>query len=345
VEIDPDLEFILAYVDKESPRPHDLSQANWSRILHKASHNRVLYMFVAGLLHATDASGRPGVGPGLKRVLESGRRWLDKLGNSVAFVVNTLSNASVPFLVVKTYKYVPFVTLDVDVLVHPPDFEAAKEAFVEHGAALYRHPGESVRKQVICKRPDTLKIDLHQGFFWQGSSYLDMESPWQATREQEIEGVLCPIPNETVELLLHLVHMLYERRYVTLLDLLFLRRISANESLAWDRIWAEARRYRWDRTLQRFLPIVNGINNALFPGEPLFPDAPERTPPTKALTLPYLLPPTVVWAGFWDMLTRRGQISLFEVLYYPFATARYYLTGRRRLPYYLHWFPLHELSI
>jgi hypothetical protein len=304
-------------------------------LLRRASHNRVLYIMAQNLLR---------IGPApwevtLQDVVLEGEKRLNKLSDTLVFLASTLPTVGIDYLVVKTYRYVPYVTFDVDVLVWPEQFENTKQVFAKERLAILKHPGESVRKQSNCERKDLLRIDLHQGFYWQGFSYLDADLAWQDPVYRQIEGIEAPIPSIEVEVLLNIVHLLYERRYVTLLDLIYFRQAS-QEGCRWEIIQTQARKYGWEHSLQNFRAILNSLTERVWDTEIAGPKA---KLPTKT-NLPYMIPPWQVWGFFFEKARATRSIPWFDFAYYHYATARYYLTGQARLPFYLHWYPIDRFS-
>jgi len=305
-------------------------------LLHRASHNRVLYLLSRNLLHAGFSSWELA----LHTVLSAGEERLAKLSDTLAFLEATLPAVGIDYLVVKTYKYVPYVTFDVDVLVRPEQFDYAKRTFAEKGLSILKHPGESFRKQSNCEREDLLRIDLHQGFYWQGFSYLDTDLVWEQPVHRQIGDIRTPTPSVEVEVLLNIVHLLYERRYVTLLDLIYFRR-AFQEGCHWEMIQAQARKYGWGRSLQSLRATLNSLTEYVWDTEIAGPKA--RLPANTRL--PYMIPLWQVWGFFFEKARAARSIPWFDFAYYHFATARYYLTGRARLPFYLHWYPVDRFSV
>lgn len=311
------------------------SQFDLGTLLRRASHNRVLYLLVQNLLYADLSSWEPT----LCDVLFESRKPLAKLADTLAFLSATLPTVGIDYLVVKTYKYIPYVTFDVDVLVRPEQFEHTKQVFAEKGLSILRHPGESFRKQSNCEREDLLRIDLHQGFYWQESSYLDEDLVWEQPVHRRVGTIEMPTPSLEIEVLLNIAHLLYERRYLTLLDLIYFRE-AVEEGCRWEMIEARAQEYGWKRSLDIFRSIFDALIEQVWGLEAT---GPKIELPVQ-ISLPYMIPLRQVWGFFIEKIQATRTIPWFDVAYYHFATGRYYLTGRARLPFYLHWYPMDKLS-
>ena len=76
----------------------DLDQRKYIKI---ASHNRILYLFVKNLLNLEGVSRFPELEKNLKEIINKGDEYLDKLKQTIAFVLEILSQAKIQFLITK----------------------------------------------------------------------------------------------------------------------------------------------------------------------------------------------------------------------------------------------------
>ncbi len=345
---DPFVKYVLPVViDREKnggDHLEEIKDATFDRLITQASHNRILYLWVSRLMNPSTQlfalSNKQK--QRLDKLLAIGENKLTQLQKTLFFINDTLGEREIPFLVVKTYKPVSYITFDVDLLVTPEEFEATKLALERGGCQIRKHPGESVRKQVNCVKEELLTIDLHQGFFWQGFHYLDQEFVWNSSQYKNIQGVTVPIPRLEVELALAIIHTLYERRYITLLDMLFLRHLD-QEGLSLALVNEQAVKYGWYKSGRRFLEIVNSLNQLIHLGEKkggLFQteNTTDNASSLGSVKWPYFIPWPSVLGFFSEMIRSTGRIPWFDIAYYFFATGRWYLKGKKRLPFYLHWY-------
>jgi len=320
------------------------NQADGIGILKEASRNRVLYAFCDKLIKNRSGSIGPFLEETVRRVLADGDLWQLKLRNTLLFINSFFSQHNVPYLVVKTYRSIPYVTFDVDVLVHPSDFTFVYSKLKEIGE-LGKHPGKQTKKQVNFFASNQLTVDLHENFSWQGSTYLDDSFAWMNTRKQEIAGVVCPIPSAEVETILEAAHLLFERRYITLLDYIYLRRMS-EKPLDGQAIHKQVQCHGWDDAFTSLLATVNEINY-FFEGTELNPALLARNGElsVKEFDMPYFLSPLAVVKIFYEKYRKQDYFPKFDFLYYFFTLTRYHISGKRRYPYYIEWFSPEKIRL
>lgn len=191
--------------------------------------------------------------------------------------------------------------------------------FEHEGLAFEKHPGKQSFKQINFLRNDLLKIDLHNGFHWQGNTFFDERLVWKNTRFVSMLGVKIQIPALFVEVLLNLAHILYERRYVTLLDYFFLK--DAIKKVDIDNLLKQANKYAWDNSLSDLLGIFNFLSSNF-----------------NNIKFPYILPLSLCIKTFNERYIKIGYFPKYDFAYFIFTTLRYYFTNRKRMPYYSHWF-------
>lgn len=320
----------------------------WRKLLKIASQNRVLYYFVREVLSQCERSLDDNIHRDLKHIEMEGERWIQRFEDTLNMVHSVLDKAGIPFLVIKTYKFIPYVTIDIDVLVR--EYQTAIHLLGQYGE-IKHHPSpgkQSSEKQKYVYLKELLKIDLHKAVYWQGYSYIDEDILWEKVKLQKVMKISeTYIPNREVEFLLNAAHILYERRYITLLDFLFLKRVST-EDISWDLIFEQADKYGWRASLVALIRILAQIDYALFNNRPsTFPlfDLCKRRERKTLGDLPYHFPIGFGLRVFWDHFRTTSCLAPMDFAYYVFATARHRVTLGNRLPYYLDWFPLKELSL
>jgi len=314
------------------------NRAGGIAVLREASRNRVLYAFCESLVNTQGQSFDSHLKRSVEEILSIGNLWQSKLRQTLLFVNSFFLQHNVPYLVVKTYRSIPYVTFDVDVLVHPSDFTFISAKLKELGE-LGKHPGKQTKKQINFFTSNQLTVDMHENFSWQGSTYLDGSFAWMNTRKQEIAGVICPISSAEVEFLLEGAHLLFERRYITLLDYIYLRRMSEGP-LNTQLLLEQVKNHGWDYAFVSLVAIVNSINH-YFEGSDLnfrLPGSRASECSRKEFDMPYFLSPLFVTKIFYEKYQKKGYFPKFDFFYYFFTLIRYYISGRRRYPYYIEWF-------
>lgn len=312
--------------------------AFWLDILKAASRNRVLYCFALELKKRY-GPGLPGAIPErLADIITAGDKWQQRLKHTLLFIKERFAGAGIPFLAVKTRRSIPYVTYDVDILVRQEDYPRVSSTLQGEGE-FCRHPGKQSRSQMNFFGSQLLTIDIHKDFSWQGFSYLDKDAPWQGIVSSRIAGADVFIPSAEIEFLLYAAHIIYERRHITLLDLNNLVALSKEIKDA-QALLRQVRKFGWQSSFIRLLSLMNGLTRQIYP---FFKDEFNFVPLPRAeirarFQMPYFLSPVTVAGFFREKIMFDRRIPFWDIAYYIFATARYYLGGRRQFPYYRQWY-------
>ncbi len=323
---------------------------NFFKLLKHASHNRMLYFLVTKLsLNPADNAKQR-----LKNaVVEKGDLELKKLQNTLCFCKEVLSGSKIKFLVVRTDKFIPFITYDVDLYVEGHYFKSTQEAFRKNGCRIFSHDhslgGRKPNCQVNIRRENLLQIDLHENFTWMKTYHIDPTILKESVTSKKIAGIECPVPSAEVEFILNLSSVIYEKFYITLLDFYCLRQALL---LAHDLsiIKKQIDRFGWRNAFLYAIGLITIINKVVFPeGENPFLRFEELfdrklKADTGIRTLPYFFPTCKVLGIFGEKLTKKMHFAPTALAYYFFTKTRYYGTGRGRIPYYDHWFDFDDFE-
>lgn len=321
-----------------------MSFDDFFKLLKHASHNRILYFLITKLcLNPADHAKRK-----LKSaIIEKTDLELRKLQNTLRFCRKVLCGSKINFLVVRTDKFIPYITYDVDLYVEKSYFKAVQEVFIKNGCTVFSHDhslgGRKPNCQINIRREDLLQIDLHKNFTWMKTYHIDPTVLKKGVTSKKIAGVECPVPCAEVEFILNLSSVIYEKFYITLLDFYCLRQalLSAHDLSI---IKKQVDQFCWKKSFFYVVMFLAGINKIVFPdGEnPFlrFEDLFDRKfkANINIKTLPYFFPIYRVLGIFGEKLIKKMNFSFVALAYYFFTRARYYLTLKERIPYYDHWY-------
>lgn len=277
----------------------ELNGNDWSRFLKLCSGNRVLY-HVAKRLQ-------------LQEVLAAAEKEIKKTQRTLDFVKENLPDS----ILVKTYKFIPYITHDLDILV------SSKEEL--EGFRREHHPGKQDKFQKNYFRDDLLRIDLHEDFYWQGFKFVDVKKVFESTQTVEYFDREVTIPSYTFEFLLNCAHILFEKRYITLQDFWYLKKLVDEEKVDWDVVEEQAKKYGWFGSLKILLDEIGRIE--------------KQNPP-----FPVFLSAKNIAKIYWEKCLFDKKFPLDDMLYYTFARLRGRLGIKTRYPYYLHWFDFEKLE-
>ncbi len=253
-----------------------------------------------------------GHAPSLREIIKTAEKEIEKTQKTLDFVKENLPDS----LLVKTYKFIPYITNDLDILVSS---KQELEGFQEK-----HHPGKQDKFQKNYFREDLLRIDLHEDFYWQGFKFVDVEKVFENTQIVEYFGREVRIPSYTFEFILNCAHILFEKRYITLQDFHYLKKLIDEEKIDWKVVEAQAKKYGWWGSL-------NLLHRKMAKQE-------EKWEP-----FPLFLSWREILGIYWEKCRFEKKVPLFDILYYVFARARGKLGIKTRYPYYLHWFNFEKL--
>jgi hypothetical protein len=245
-------------------------------------------------------------------------------------------------LLVKTHKFIAYITYDLDILIPGKiadyQFEDLKKR---------RHPGKQNKFQKNYLKNDLLKIDLHEDFYWQGYKFVDTPPFFKTSQKVIFFGQKTEIPDYTLEFLLNCAHILFERRYITLLDFDYLRRLVKEKKVVWQLVKSQAKKYGWEKSLKILLEVIEVVHRELFDQEALLPKQLKIAPKKlrkKELVFPVFLSWREIIKIYKEKYLFDKKLTWGEMSYYLLARARGWLGIKTRYPYYLHWFDFKKLE-
>jgi len=320
----------------------DLLNVDFEKLLVKASHNRVLHVYCKRLL----VNAKSNISNSQRKILEkislTSERYLLAAHKTIKQIDKIFKKHKIEYLIVKTFKYIDYVTFDIDVLVKYSKFEQALKVLNDSDFKIEDHPGKKTQglHQRNCLKSGLLKIDLHRKFFWLGIEHISEDFLWKNTRTMKLYNFKCPVPSNESDFILHNKQLLYERRYVTLLDFIAIKK-SIENGINFSAVSKEIEKFCWDESYLRLMLIINWLNFKMF-GKYLLKNHDIKKISNKCLSMPYHFDLKHVMQIFFEMWQRHNLLSIFGFSYYVFTTVRYKL--KNRLPFYDHWFNFSKIS-
>lgn len=296
-----------------------LALSEEDNILKKASVNRILYELCAQRKKAKIFKSISKI----DQIIKEGDFYLRKLAATLKYINKEFTADK---LVVKTNKIHRYITYDVDLLVKNPKFFVNK-------LQVSAHPQSEKRKQTNLISKDLLTIDLHRGFFWQGSEYLDIEKVWFHPQKVLIQDIAVLTPSREVEVLINLAHLLFERRYLTILEFwYFFDEFKKGLDLGF--IFNQAKDYQWIESLQIALAALETLAREYTGEKGIFSS---NILSRRSVYFPFFFSLSEVLNIFKEKFVKKKEFPMYDIGYYLFATLRYYLSGKKVFPYYREW--------
>lgn len=157
--------------------------------------------------------------------------------------------AGLPFFTMKTFLPFPYVDSNIDIFCVPP------HAWVDYVAEL-RDAGfgwfknladvrEPMKRTYIFRDKQAFPaVHLHAAVSWNGVVYLDLDAVWQHRVTMRVAGHDIAVPCPTDEALIMMAHALFENKFITLHELLYLA-LLCRQGIDWELARRAAARFGW----------------------------------------------------------------------------------------------------
>ena len=176
-----------------------------------------------------------------------------------------------PLLTIKSFLPFPYVDSNIDIVaVDTQNVERYRALIHQLGFLRYRNLADlrEPRKELYYhadhgktdhKYP---KLHLHRAISWNGVVYLDLARVWQRHQYRNAANISIPIPSPEDELLIMAAHVMFENKYITLMDLVYLNWLTSQD-LNWDYIIGISQEYAWRDALELFLATAHDLGRKL----------------------------------------------------------------------------------
>lgn len=261
-----------------------------------------------------------------------GKDWIDKLNKTLAEIKEVLTDKE--YVVTRTYKYIEYVTFDVDVFVDGSNFKNVIRKFKNKGFRIESHDsslgGRLPGMQVNVKKEGLLTIDLHQDFTWQKRRFLDSKQVMKHSIKRSIAGQTVFTPSPEIELLLCIADIAHERFNITLLDLIWLEGLS-KEITEWELVFEQIKEYKWENIFKKTSSIINQISLDIY-GKIIIGGVNAKNGNYR---LPFFLSISTCWAIYFNTLVGSRRFPLTSFLYMHYNQLKFMITNK--MPYYSPW--------
>lgn len=313
------LSAIIYFIDEEyrNLNPNMLGEEkelNINEMLHMAMKNKLNYYLCKHILRERPDLANKQVMAGIKQGEES----ILKTARSIKFMHSLFVEEGLDFLVIKTYKGLPFKTLDLDLLVRKEHYILATNALENRGAIRTDGRFLATLTKLHLALPgyhmkDLLKMDLYKGILWWLPT-INEEFMWKKPRLINFYGVKCPIPNLEADLLSLFASSLFTDRKMTLLDFLYIKSI-LREKIDYHMLLEEAKKYGWGEEFLKVLSLIQGIDHMIYRNQAI----------PKNIEFPFTLPWGILNAALPKVAINKIlknpsslPLTLANVVFHPF---------------------------
>jgi len=248
-----------------------------------------------------------------------------------------------PALTIKSFLPFPYVDSNIDIVaVDTQNVERYRVLIRQLGFVrqrnladlreprkeMYYHEGHGEAEHTYPK------LHLHRAISWNGVVYLDLARVWQRHQYRNAANISIPIPSPEDELLIMAAHVMFENKYITLMDLVYLNWLTS-QGLNWDYIIGIAQEYVWRDALELFLATAHDLSRKLEMNTEMNIPLPQAITFSN-ISFPLILPLSatlrVALTKMWHDVSR-GQIKILPrqlFAYFPVDCLWMYRKARKK---------------
>lgn len=303
---------------------------DWRKCFRIASVNRVLFHLINQLYPLRNELALIDSEAALfEEVYLRGKEAHARYVRTLQFWHETSERLGIEYRLIKTYKAVPHIVNDLDILVFQKDFERAHEALskIEHGRGTERDG-----HQYDFNYTEYIPIDLHATWEKNGSSlvlvngtkFVDSDFVWEKSETFTVDGVTVLKPSATADQCLTMVNTIFGHFYLSLNELHTYNTLS--HQIDSGLIQHQAEKHDWRKALDLYLDLISRCN--------------AQIALNQGFQMPRVFSYRDIAVIFLEKYRSRlglTNVDLFNSLYLNYAKARYYLTRGTRVPIHGHW--------
>ncbi len=305
----------------------EFDKINWNQLLIESSNNRILYEVSKRILNSNFTNRiDENILVKIKDIYNLGNKHIEKTKNTILLIDKEIRKIGKEYLVCKTQKVFDFITYDVDCLFKEAEYDEIMDYLTN------KHTKEDClkKKQVDIFVPNMIRLDMHYGFFWAGEHYIDNDIIWESKRIRKVFDVDVYTPNDTIEFILTILNLTYERLHIPLIEYDYIRKIIKNVDM--EKVRYVAQKNNWEFGLKLITTKLDQINMSLF-GESLFGNQVKKI---DNIELPMLFTWYEAFKLYKEFISKRKKVPFYDIAYFIFAKIRFHLYGRKRVPIYGH---------
>jgi len=263
-------------VDEFKVTKSDLDTLDWTELFKLARKNKVLYFLSDKLLNEFSSVENAN----LKKIITEGEKCFRQFRETIKLIYTIFNKEKIDFLTVKTFKDIPHITQDIDVIIRYDDHRRAAEALKKNGLS---EVGTNFSKLISRLDFDTahyggqglLNIDIYSGMPWHEAPTMDDAFLWSRPQAVESHGISYDIPNPEANFLSMIANNVFTNPYITLLDFLYLNSLMKS-NLNFDIINGQVNKYGWAEAFSKIVSELKKISKIIYQdncifSKPIFP--------------------------------------------------------------------------
>jgi len=265
------LSTILYFVDSEFRKAQDLKITqtelrglDWPAAFKLAKDNKVLYEFCSNISKEFPSLENNKI----EEVISQAKECFRSFKDTVEFIHSLFDEEGIDFIFVKTFKSIPHLTRDIDVLIdyssHNKAFKILEESPLSETGGKFSKTIQNLGLDTAhYGKPGLLDIDIYSGMPWHQAPTMDDEFLWDKPRSVNAYGVDYRIPNREADFLSMVANNIFTNPYITILDFLYLNFLMKS-GLNFDIINKQIGKFGWKEAFYQFLDQIKRIDREVY---------------------------------------------------------------------------------
>lgn len=207
----------------------------------------------------------------VNNTIEEGKKCMQIEKKTLDFFSSNLDKMDVEFLAIKTFKEVPFITRDVDLLVKKEDYAKVLRLFKEKklrkvGGKYFPYIDKLRLGAADFWKEGLINIDLYLDVPWYNFPSFSDEFLWNGAKKIDVYGVKCLVPKKEVDLLTFISSSLYTDGKITLLDIIYMNHL-IRSGIDLQMLKTELKKYGWSTQFFEVLILIKRIYDSIIDDE------------------------------------------------------------------------------
>lgn len=238
-------------------RSEELNETTLINLVPLAIENKVALLFLERALNRYENSAT------LNNIYSTYLKKLQSRSSLVTEICEVLANSKIKYVIFKTFKPFPSLTVDVDILFFTRDnLMQACHLLKNHGCNLAGYGAHSI---TMYSPKHVMNVDLHSEIAVSRMVYINSNLLEEYVTEHEIDGCQVPVFENAIALAMVLSHSLYKEQVFTIADYYTTIDYLLNSTQKQQRILADfAEKTHIEYSIKTALMIVNALTIKAF---------------------------------------------------------------------------------
>lgn len=299
----------------EEPEKFPLADIDAFEFLKNVAQNRMLYWLA--IKYSKSKNIQLPVQKFLQEIKKIGDLKSNQFVETIEIIKKIALRNNLEYIIAKGEREYQYINSDIDLLIKEKDMQTWLNGFLDNKYEIKNHHVFMAvhNDQYNLVREGYYKVDITTQFNWEETNYFDNEFLWNGSNNHKL--------NIESNLITNMGSIIFKRMSINLIDYYYLKNINSKD-INWDKIKYQAKKYNWEKSLNKFLNFFENID----PSKDEFP----------------ALFNFSLYSEIFKEKIKNRTFSINYFAYFILARSRYYLLNKKHLPFHVYWFPYKKLK-